>query len=66
MSIKTGAIFALLAAGLIALAGCYETNEVTLHQPGKYKGPKDPLLDQQASSREEALQKRFELVQTDR
>ncbi|NIR31991.1 MAG: hypothetical protein GWN84_22335 [Gammaproteobacteria bacterium] len=66
MSIKTGGMCAALAAVLLALGGCYETNEVTVHQPGEYKGKSDPLLEQQASAREESLQKRFELVQTDR
>lgn len=60
----------LITVGLLmaaaGLAGCYEDTDVTLHEPGKYKGPKDPLTDQQAAAREEALQKRFQLVQTDR
>ena len=50
----------------LGLAGCWESSDVTLHEAGKYKGGKDPLLSQQASSRVEALQKRFQLVQADR
>lgn len=59
----------MLAFGLVAtlgLAGCWEDTDVTVHEAGKYKGDKDPLLSQQASSRAEALQKRFQLVQADR
>lgn len=57
---------AAVVAGAGLLAGCYETPDITLHQPGEYKGPKDPLLNQQASSRDEALKKRFEVAATDR
>jgi len=53
----------LCAAGL---AGCWEDADVTVHEPGEYKGSEDPLLNQQASSRAESLEKRFQLVQTDR
>lgn len=38
----------LLAAGALALAaglsGCYESADVTMYEPGKYKGADDPLL----------------------
>jgi len=57
----------LLAAAVLALAaGCSEAPDVTLHEPGAYKGPKDPLTTEQAAAREEELRKRFQLVQTDR
>ncbi len=58
-----------LALGLTAavgLTGCWEDANVTVHEPGQYKGQKDPLLSQQASARGEALKKRFQLVQADR
>jgi hypothetical protein len=58
-----------LVVGMVAamgLGGCYESTDVTLHEAGKYKGAKDPLLSQQVSSRTEALNKRFQLVQADR
>ena len=58
-----------MALGLtaaLALAGCWESTDVTVHEPGKYKGAKDPLLSQQASSRTESLRQRFQLVQADR
>lgn len=55
-----------LVAGL-ALAGCYESADPALHEPGVYKGPSDPLLEKQKSpEHQEALSKRFSLVQTDR
>ncbi len=53
----------VLAAGL---AGCWDSTEVTVHNPGEYKGEQDPLLAQSASSRAETLTKRFQLVQADR
>ena len=53
----------VLAAGL---AGCWDTTDVTVHNPGEYKGPPDPLLAQSASARSETLSKRFQSVQVDR
>ena len=50
----------------MGLSGCWESSDVTVHEAGKYKGAKDPLLSQQVSSRTESLQKRFQLVQADR
>jgi hypothetical protein len=51
------------AAGL---SGCWESSDVTIYEQGVYKGKKDPLMDQSAAAREEALKKRFQLVQMDR
>ncbi len=60
-------IFAVaLFVAAAGLSGCYEDASVTVHEPGKYKGAKDPLLSQQAAARDEALKKRFQIVQTDR
>lgn len=56
----------LAAIGLAGLSGCSESPDVTLHEPGEFKGARDPLLDQQASARQDALGKRFQLVQQDR
>lgn len=53
----------VLAAGV---TGCWDSTEVTVHSPGKYKGEQDPLLAQTASARTETLMKRFQLVQVDR
>jgi outer membrane protein assembly factor BamD (BamD/ComL family) len=49
----------------IWLAGCSsdETREFTAHEPGLYKGGKDPLLDK---NMDQELKKRFMQVQTDR
>jgi len=57
---------AVIVAGAMGLAGCYETDEVTLHAPGQYKGPKDPLVEGKAPASDETLRKRFQAVQTDR
>ena len=49
---------------LAGLTGCSsEPRSVTMHEPGVYKGAKDPLLAQQ---RQQELIDRFKLVQTDR
>lgn len=46
------------------LAGCsMEPRTVTMHEPGVYKGAKDPLLSLQ---NQQVLIDRFRLVQTDR
>lgn len=57
--------FAALAAAVAA--GCYESPDVTVHKPGVYKGPKDPLVQKQSDTKhQEALISRFNQVQTDR
>lgn len=49
---------------LAGLAGCSsESRKVTMHEPGVYKGAKDPLL---ARQQQQELIDRFKLVQTDR
>jgi hypothetical protein len=57
---------ALLAGVTVLLAGCWESPEITVAEPGKYKGKSDPLMQQQATARGDTLKKRFQLVQTDR
>jgi len=57
---------ALALLVVLTLSGCWESADVTVNEPGKYKGAKDPLLSQQVSSRTEALHQRFQLVQADR
>jgi hypothetical protein len=56
----------LVLAGLLAgLAACsLEQRSVTMHEPGVYKGMKDPLLARQ--DQEKVLADRFRLVQADR
>ncbi|MDH5487774.1 MAG: hypothetical protein OEY53_09770 [Gammaproteobacteria bacterium] len=54
-------------AGVVALAGCSKSADVTLYKPGVYKGPVDPLVEKQRSpQQQEALLARFNQVQTDR
>ncbi len=49
------------------LAGCYEKPEVMVHEPGKYKGARDPLLEKHARpEQKQRLIERFNLVQVDR
>jgi len=62
---RSAPTLAVLAAAAL-VAGCYETADVTVHEPGEYKGNQDPLTKQQATARAEQLRKRFELVQIDR
>jgi len=64
---RRGALTIAVLASDVALTGCYESTDVTVHKQGEYKGMKDPLLDAKATAeREETLQKRFQLVQVDR
>ena len=50
---------------LAGLAGCsMEPRSVIMHEPGVYKGAKDPLLAMQ--QQDQVLVDRFRLVQTDR
>ena len=50
-----------------SLTACAERSDVTLHEPGVYKGGADPLLAKQADPQHvEALQDRFAKGQTDR
>jgi hypothetical protein len=56
----------LVVAGFLAgLTACsLEPRTVTIHEPGVYKGMKDPLLARQ--QQEQVLVDRLRLVQTDR
>jgi len=46
------------------IAGCSpEPRSVTLHEPGVYKGDRDPVLD---LKQQQELINRFKLVQSDR
>lgn len=60
---------AVLLAAMFMLGGCYDSPaEVTLYEPGKYKGEEDPLLRQIAEDPEhhERLSRRLQQGQTDR
>ena len=51
----------------MSLTACAERADVTLHEPGVYKGATDPLLAQQQSPEQaQALQDRFAKGQSDR
>lgn len=64
---RRGALTIAALAGAVIVSGCYESADVTVHNPGEFKGMKDPLLDAKSTAeREEILQKRFQLVQVDR
>jgi len=56
-------IFLLLST--LMLSACYEDADVTIHQPGVYKGKVD-IHALTAEEREVVLAKRFKQVQTDR
>jgi hypothetical protein len=61
-------IMAIALLALVAgLAGCYESTDVTMHEPGVYKGGKDPLVALEGNSeQQQKLKDRFTLVQADR
>ena len=65
MNARTAALLVVLTAS-VGLSACWDSADIVVHKAGQYKGQDDPLLDQQAASREEALKKRFQLVQVDR
>jgi len=56
------AIMLVIASSLL-LSGCLEDLQVTLHEPGVYMGPSDPLLETAQSS---ALAERLSAGQMDR
>jgi len=64
---KTAAVAMVCAAALVSLGGCYESPDVTVYQPGVYKGSRDPLLAlERTDKQQQRLQERFKMVQTDR
>ena len=51
----------------MSLTACAERADVTLHEPGVYKGGTDPLLAQQQNPEQiQTLQDRFAKGQSDR
>jgi hypothetical protein len=51
----------------MSLTACAERANVTLHEPGVYKGAADPLLAKQQNPQQiETLQERFAKGQSDR
>lgn len=66
MNIKAVILTATMVS-LTGLSACYESADVTVHEPGVYKGRKDPLLEKQRdAAQQESLRQRFNMVQTDR
>jgi hypothetical protein len=58
---------ALLIMASFAMGGCYEDTDITLHDPGVYRGTTDPLLAKQANPEQQAiLAARFLKGQSDR
>lgn len=58
---------ALLIMASFAIGGCYEDTDITLHDPGVYRGTTDPLLAKQANPEQQArLAERFRMGQSDR
>jgi hypothetical protein len=61
-----GLISVLLMMAIIFWS-CYESPNVAIHEPGAYKGSRDPLLAKQRSDRQlEILRDRLSLIQLDR
>jgi len=57
----------VLCGMALVLGGCYEDMGVTLHEPGEYKGKKDPLVATvKQQEMQETLEQRFKTGQTDR
>lgn len=62
-----GMTMALLLTGALGLSGCYDDVGVTLHEPGVYKGPSDPLLAKlKDKPLQQDLEQRFKTGQSDR
>ncbi|MGB7183340.1 MAG: hypothetical protein WA888_07640 [Burkholderiaceae bacterium] len=64
-------VISVLALGVflaVPLAGCdSERASVDQHTPGKYTGQIDPLLEKtKGGANDEAIKKRFAMIQTDR
>ncbi len=57
--------YGILIAMPLLLSGCYESPDVTFHEPGVYKGKIDKHELSQ-DERNEVLRKRIMAVQTDR
>ena len=66
MSLRT-VVAIVVTLGLLALGACYESPNIAVHEPGKYKGSTDPLLAKERTpQQQETLRQRFDLGQTDR
>lgn len=66
---NTRALLKVASIALLAVLGtaCGRSLDVTVYEPGVYKGSKDPLVAVQATPEQKAaLQARFSKSQTDR
>jgi hypothetical protein len=61
-------VLALSVFLAVPLAGCdHERATATAFEPGKYQGKTDPLLAKtKGGANDEAIKKRFAMIQTDR
>ncbi len=56
-----------LVSGSLVLTACYEDVDVSIHEPGEYKGQKDPLLSELKQQQlQKELDERFKAGQSDR
>lgn len=61
------AVLGLTVIAALLLTACYDDPDVTLHEPGDYEGPSDPLLSKLDDAKlQQALEQRFANGQTDR
>ena len=57
----------VVSLSLLTVGACYESPNIAVHEPGKYKGATDPLLAKERTpQQQEMLHQRFDLGQTDR
>jgi len=61
--ILTISVIALLSFNL---SGCWESTDITVHEPGEYMGAADQLLQADVGARSDQLKERFQTVQIDR
>jgi hypothetical protein len=60
-------IVLLVVSSSLLLSACYEKVGVSLHEPGEYKGQKDPLLTKMKDPQlQKDLEERFKVSQSDR
>jgi hypothetical protein len=62
MKVRTMVRPLLAALLVVGLGGCYGDGEITLHEPGVYKGTEDPLVNRLSDNEElhNELQARLE------
>jgi hypothetical protein len=64
---KPGGLIPILLLTAVIFWSCYESPSVVIHEPGVYKGARDPLLARERSDRQvQILHDRLVLIQMDR